>query len=437
MSVSSPSGSALLLARAQVVGKVMENLLEQVDFGRIGDDHAPELQNLCRSLMTEAVSPAVLRQLGGSSGVSEAAEELADDLVKTRGFLSLLQHSRVSDILVNGLSQIYVEQDGQLHSTGIVFPSEAALERTALWMTARVGRPVTSKQPMVDARLPDGSRLNVIIPPLALDGVVISIRRFHHQGLDLAGLAKAGAFPADFQPLLGAMVAHRLNILISGGTGAGKTTLLNALSQYIPERERVVSIEDSAELALRQTHVVRLETRLADAFGDGEVTTRMLVRNALRMRPDRMLVGEGRGAEALDMLQAMNTGHEGSMSTIHANTPRDALERLATMVGMSDVQFTERGVRGQIARSLDAIIHVRRLADGRRVVDRISEVGLLQGDMIAMQDVLRFDEGGPGGRRRFVATGVRPSFVDRLEKRGAPIDARLWRLEQPLPDRVA
>lgn len=432
---STPTASALKLARAQVVGKVMESLLDQVDFGRIGDDHAPELEKLCRNLMTEVITPAVQRQLGGTQGIADASGELADDLVRTRAFLSLLQHSKVSDILVNGLAQIYVEQDGQLHSTGIVFPSEEALERTALWMTARVGRPVSLKQPMVDARLPDGSRLNVIIPPLALDGVVISIRRFHHQGLDLVGLAAAGAFPQAFQSFLGAMVAGRLNILISGGTGAGKTTLLNALSQFIPERERVVSIEDSAELALRQTHVVRLETRLADAFGVGEVTTRMLVRNALRMRPDRMLVGEVRGPEALDMLQAMNTGHEGSMSTIHSNTPRDALERLATMVGMSDVQFTERGVRGQIARSLDAVIHVRRLADGRRVIDRISEVGQLQGEMIAMQDVLRFEDGGATGKQRFVATGVRPSFVDRLERGGAIIDARLWRLEQPIPPR--
>jgi len=434
MPSSTLTASALKLARAQVVGKVMESLLDQVDFGRIGDDHAPELENLCRNLMNEEATPAVQRQLGGPKGLHDASVELADDLVKTRTFLSLLQHSRVSDILVNGLAQIYVEQDGQLHSTGIVFPSEEALERAALWMTARVGRPVTSAQPMIDARLPDGSRLNVIIPPLALDGIVISIRRFHHQGLDLPGLAAAGAFPAAFEPLLGAMVSSRLNILISGGTGAGKTTLLNALSQFIPERERVVSIEDSAELKLRQTHVVRLETRLPDAFGKGEVTTRMLVRNALRMRPDRMLVGEVRGPEALDMLQAMNTGHEGSMSTVHANTPRDALERLATMVGMSDVQFTERGVRGQIARSLDAIIHVRRLADGRRVVDRVTEVGQLQGDMIAMQDVMRFDD-GPSGAQRFVATGVRPSFVDKLERKGAVIDSRLWRLEQPLPAR--
>ncbi|MCO4769764.1 MAG: CpaF family protein [Deltaproteobacteria bacterium] len=436
MAKSPTSAKTLMLARAQVVGKVMESLLDQVDFSRIGEDHEPMLQSLCRGLMDEAVTPAVERQLGGPKGVDDAAAELADDLIKMRGFLSLLQHSRVSDILVNGLSQIYVEQDGQLHATGIVFPSEGALERTALWMTARIGRPVTQDRPMVDARLPDGSRLNVIIPPLALDGIVISIRRFHHQGLDLPGLARAGAYPEAFQPLLAAMVSCRLNILVSGGTGAGKTTMLNAMSQFVPERERVVTIEDSAELRLRQTHVVRLETRLADAFGKGEVTTRMLVRNALRMRPDRILVGEVRGPEALDMLQAMNTGHEGSMSTIHANTPRDALERLGTMIGMSDVSFTERGIRGQIARSIDAILHVRRLPDGRRVVDRLSEVGQLQGEMIAMQDVLRFEDGGGKGGHRFVATGVRPSFMDRLEHRGTKIDARLWRLQQALPPRA-
>ena len=382
MTTSSSSSSAVKLARAQVVGKVMESLLDQVDFGRIGADHAPDLENLCRSLMGEAVTPAVERQLGGPQGLDDAARELADDLVQTRGFLSLLQHSRISDILVNGMSQVYIEQDGQLQVTGVVFPSVEALERAALWMTARVGRPVTHDRPMVDARLPDGSRLNVIIPPLALDGIVISIRRFHHQGLDLGGLAKAGAFPEAFQSLLGSMVSCRLNILVSGGTGAGKTTMLNAMSHYVPETERVVTIEDSAELRLRQRHVVRLETRLADAFGKGEVTTRMLVRNALRMRPDRIVVGEVRGPEALDMLQAMNTGHEGSMSTIHANTPRDALERLGTMVGMSDVSFTERGIRGQIARSIDAILHVRRLNDGRRVVDRLTEVGQLQGEMM-------------------------------------------------------
>jgi len=432
---TSTSPKTTQLARAQVVGTVMESLLDQVDFGRIGADHAPELEKLCASLIAEAVTPAVQRQIGGAKGVAEAAQELAGDVVSTRQFLSLLQHSRVSDILVNGLAQVYVEQDGQLHATGIVFPDEATLERTALWMTARVGRAVTQDRPMVDARLPDGSRLNVIIPPLALDGTVISIRRFHHQGLDLKGLARAGAYPEAFEPLLGAMVAQRLNILVSGGTGAGKTTFLNAMSQYVPERERVVTIEDSAELRLRQTHVVRLETRLADAFGRGEVTTRMLVRNALRMRPDRILVGEVRGAEALDMLQAMNTGHEGSMSTIHANTPRDALERLATMVGMSDVSFTERGIRGQIARSIDAIVHVRRLPDGRRVVDRVTEVGQMQGEMIAMQDVLRFDDPGGVGKQRFVATGVRPSFVDRLEHRGERVDPRLWRLESPLPPR--
>ena len=425
------SGSPLDLVRAQIVGRVMEDLLRQVDFGLVDEGHQGELSRLCHTTALEHTTAAVERQLGGPAAIEALAKELASDLVGTRSFLTLLQHGHVSDILVNGPNQVYVEQDGLLQPTGVTFPSADALRRTALWMTARVGRPVMETRPMVDARLPDGSRLNVIIPPLALDGVVISIRRFRHQGLDLEGLTAEGLFPAPLLPLLGAMVEGRLNLLISGGTGAGKTTLLNALSQYVPERERVVTIEDSAELRLRQAHVVRLETRLPDAFGKGEVTTRMLVRNALRMRPDRILVGEVRGAEAIDMLQAMNTGHEGSMSTVHANSPRDALDRLATMVGMSDVNLTERGTRGQIARSLDAVLHVRRLPDGKRVLDRLSEVGQLQGEMVAMQDIIRFDE--TPGSRQFVATGVRPTFVDGLERRGARIDPSLWRLQVRVP----
>ena len=409
----------------------MEDLLTQVDFGLVDAAHEGELARLCRTTAQEHTSAAVERQLGGPAAVEALGRELAADLVGTRSFLTLLQHGHVSDILVNGPTQVYVEQDGLLQPTGVTFPSADALYRTALWMTARVGRPVTEGRPMVDARLPDGSRLNVIIPPLALDGVVISIRRFRHQGLDLEGLAREGLFPAPLLPLLAAMVDARLNLLISGGTGAGKTTLLNALSQFVPERERVVTVEDSAELRLRQAHVVRLETRLPDAFGKGEVTTRMLVRNALRMRPDRILVGEVRGPEAIDMLQAMNTGHEGSMSTIHANSPRDALDRLATMVSMSDVNLSERGTRGQIARSLDAVLHVRRLSDGKRVLDRLSEVGGLQGEMVAMQDILRFEQ--DGSARRFVATGVRPTFIERLEQRGARIDPSLWRLHARLP----
>jgi len=423
--------SPLDLVRAQIVGRVMEDLLQQVDFGRVDDAHQTELIGLCRTIAQQHTTAAVERQLGGPGGVEGLAKELASDLVGARSFLTLLQHGHVSDILVNGHTQVYVEQDGMLQRTGVTFPSPDALMRTALWMTARVGRPITESRPMVDARLPDGSRLNVIVPPLALDGVVISIRRFHHQGLDLDGLVKQGLFPKALLPLLAGMVDARLNLLIAGGTGAGKTTLLNALSQYVPDRERVVTIEDSAELRLRLAHVVRLETRLPDAFGKGEVTTRMLVRNALRMRPDRILVGEVRGAEAIDMLQAMNTGHEGSMSTIHANTPRDALDRLATMVGMSDVNLSERGTRSQIARSLDAVLHVRRLPDGKRVLDRLSEVGQLQGEMVAMQDIVRFEEAP--GVRQFVATGVRPTFVERLERRGTRIDPSLWRLHHQAP----
>jgi pilus assembly protein CpaF len=348
----------------------------------------------------------------------------------------MLQHPDVSDVLVNGPRQVYVERRGRLEPAALAFPDDDTLARMALWMTARVGRPIGEDRPMVDARLPDGSRLNAVIPPLSMDGVVLSVRRFRHRGLDLSGLAASSAFPLPFADLLAGMVACRLNVLICGGTGSGKTTMMNALSAYVGEHERVITIEDSAELVLRKAHVVRLETRLPDPSGKGEVTTRALVRNALRMRPDRILVGEVRGPEALDMLQAMNTGHEGSMSTIHANSPRDALDRLGTMVAMSDAALSDRAVRAQIGRSIDAIIHVRRLPDGRRVVDRITEVGQLQGDVIATQDILRFDYAGEDGQGRslgaFVATGVRPAFADRIERRGVHLSSELWRLQMPI-----
>jgi len=425
---------SLEIARAHLVARVMEALLRELDFRRLEPGHRDDMRKLLRERLDAEGTPAEVRQLGGDKGLDEMAGEMADDLVALRDFYSLLQADGISDILVNGPRQIYVERAGRLDPTGLSFPSEKSLRRTALWMTARVGRPVHDRQPMVDARLPDGSRINAIVPPLAVDGTVLSIRRFTHLGLDLKGLAAAAAFPAALLPLLSAVVTCRLNVLISGGTGSGKTTLLNALSEAVGEGERVVTIEDSAELRLRQTHVVRLETRLADAQGQGEISTRALVRNALRMRPDRILVGEVRGPEALDMMQAMNTGHEGSMSTIHANSPRDALDRLETMVGMADVALSEKVIRRQIARSIDLVLHLRRLSDGRRVVERISEVGQMQGEVIAMQDVFQFHFQGelPDGRcvGTFAATGIRPSFVERLERRGFRIAPDLWRIQQ-------
>jgi pilus assembly protein CpaF len=428
------AAESLDIARSHVVARVMEGLLRELDFARLERAHRDDVARLCRERVDAEATPAEVRQVGGDRALEEISGELADDLIGAREFFALLQTEGVSDVLVNGSQNVYVERGGRLQRTSICFPSEKSLRRTALWMTSRVGRPVHDRQPMVDARLPDGSRINVIVPPLAVDGTVLSIRKFTQLGLDLAGLAQGGAFPAALSPLIQAVVACRLNLLVSGGTGSGKTTLLNALSESINEGERVVTIEDSAELRLRQAHVVRLETRLPDASGDGEVSTRALVRNALRMRPDRILVGEVRGAEALDMLQAMNTGHEGSMSTIHANSPRDALDRLETMVGMADVALAETVIRRQLARSLDLVIHLRRLPDGRRVVEKITEVGQLQGEVVAMQDIFQFQFQGELADGRcvgtFAATGIRPALVDRLERRGFRVSPDLWRIQQ-------
>ena len=420
------------LARARAAADFMESLLGRVDFSRLEDGHTEEIRRMGREAVARHRGSAVARALGGDVALDALADELAAQAIAFRPFFALLQDDDVADVLVNGHEQLYVERAGRLAPVDFVFPSEAVVREIAEWMTTRVGRPVSHDRPMVDARLPDGSRINVIIPPLAIDGTVISIRRFRSAGLDLEGLARAGSLPAGILPLLRGAVAARLNILVAGGTGAGKTTFLNALSESIGVTERVVTIEDSAELRLRRHHVVRLETRPAGVDGTPEVSTRALVRNALRMRPDRILVGEVRGAEAVDMLQAMNTGHEGSMSTVHANSPRDVLARLETMVGMSDVALDERAARGQIARSIDMIVQLRRLADGRRVVEKVTEVGRLQGDVVTLQDlvVLEVRGLGAGGRTEgvFRSTGVRPGFADRMERGGFS----LWRLQQPL-----
>jgi len=424
------------IAEAHLVAELMEELLGRVAFGQLDPSHGRDLESWCCEGLQRRATPATTRQLGGPEGLVDLGRRLAADLLATAGFFALLQTDDVSDVLVNGADRVWIERRGRLERTSLRFPDEACLGRIALWMTARTGRPVQADRPMVDSRLPDGSRLNVIVPPLALDGTILSIRRFRHAGLDLSGLVQGGTLPAALEPLLRSMISCRLNVLVSGGTGAGKTTFLNALSEAIGEHERIVTIEDSAELKLRQEHVVRLETRVADAEGQGEVTTRALVRNALRMRPDRILVGEVRGPEAIDMLQAMNTGHEGSMSTIHANSPRDALDRLEVMAGMSELGLDERVIRSQVARSLDAVIHLRRLPDGRRLVDQVEEVTGLQGQVIATQQLFRFEFEGqtPDGRcaGRWRATGVRPSFVERLAARGYPVDPGLWRLEHPL-----
>lgn len=421
-------------ARDGLIGQILGEMLGQVAFDQIDPAHRSDLAAACLQSLERLARGPVLTALGGTGALPGLADGIAGGLVSYAPFLALVQDDELSDVLVNGPDEVYVERAGRLEPTGVRFPSEASLQQLAGWLTTRVGRPVGPRRPMVDARMPDGSRLNVIIPPLALDGTVLSIRRFRHTGLDLAGLVAAGSLPRGIEPLLRAMVAARLNIIVSGGTGAGKTTMLNALSEGIGAHERVVTIEDSAELALRRDHVVRLETRVEDGAGLEGVDTRALVRNALRMRPDRILVGEVRGAEAIDMLQAMNSGHEGSMTTLHANSGRDALDRLEVVAGMSRLGLDPLSIRRQIGRSLDAVLQVERRPDGRRVLASILEVSGLQGQVLATQEILRFAPPREfGGRGGWLGTGVRPAFADRLQAAGEAVPAGLWQLRAPVP----
>jgi len=334
----------------------------------------------------------------------------------------LLADPTISDILVNSYSTIYIERRGKLERSDVAFKDDEHLMRVIERIVSTVGRRIDESSPMVDARLQDGSRVNAIIPPLSIDGPILSIRRFGAEPLKMAKLIEHKALTKDIADMLQMCVTARLNTVISGGTGAGKTTLLNALSAYIPEYERIVTIEDSAELQLQQPHVVRLETRPPNIEGKGEVTQRDLVRNALRMRPDRIVIGEVRGGEAIDMLQAMNTGHDGSLTTIHANTTRDALSRLETMIQMTGMRMSERAMRQQVASAVDLVLQVARLSDGTRRVTSISEITGMEGDTITMQEVFQFERTGITAQGevigRFRPTGIRPRFAERLKSCG-------------------
>jgi pilus assembly protein CpaF len=334
---------------------------------------------------------------------------------------TLMKDPEISDILVNSSSHVYVERYGKLEKTDVRFRDDAHLMQIIERIVTRVGRRVDESSPMVDARLADGSRVNAIIPPLALDGPVLSIRRFGAERLTINDLIQFNSIPTQMAEVAAACVKSRLNMIVSGGTGAGKTTLLNCLSNYIPENERIVTIEDSAELKLQQDHVVRLETRPPNIEGQGSVTARDLVRNALRMRPDRIVIGEVRGGEALDMMQAMNTGHDGSISTVHANTGRDAISRLETMMLMAGINLPERALREQIASAIDIIVQLTRLSDGSRKVVEFSEVTGMEGNVITTQTIFKFEQRGVENGKivgEFVATGVMPTFMERLERYG-------------------
>jgi pilus assembly protein CpaF len=342
----------------------------------------------------------------------------------------LMQDPTVSDILVNGARSVWVERRGKLEHTRVIFRDDAHLLQVIERIVSAVGRRVDESTPMVDARLADGSRVNAIIPPLALDGPALSIRRFAADPLKLADLIELRTLTPALAEVLMAAVRARLNILVSGGTGAGKTTLLNTLSNAIPGDERIVTIEDAAELQLQQAHVVRLETRPPNIEGRGAVTQRDLLRNALRMRPDRIIVGEVRGAEVLDMLQAMNTGHDGSLSTVHANSTRDALSRLETMVLMAGLALPLRAMRDYIASALDLIVHIARLSDGSRRVVRVTEIAGMEQDVVTTQDIFLFEQEGIDAEGRVVghhrATGIRPGFTERLARAGIAVGPELF-----------
>ena len=339
----------------------------------------------------------------------------------------LLSDPTISDILVNSYANVYVERRGKLEKTAISFKDDEHLRRVIERIVSTVGRRIDEAQPMVDARLTDGSRVNAIIPPLAIDGPVLSIRRFGADPLKIHMLIENGALTREIAILFEMCVKARLNIIISGGTGAGKTTLLNALSAFIPTDERIVTIEDSAELQLQQPHVVRLETRPPNIEGRGEIAQRDLVRNALRMRPDRIVVGEVRSGEAIDMLQAMNTGHDGSLTTIHANSTRDALSRLETMIQMTGMRLSDRAMRQQIASAVNLVIQVARLTDGTRRITSISEITGMEGEMITMQEIFMFERTGVDSMGkvigRFRSTGIRPRFAERLKQYGMQLPA--------------
>jgi pilus assembly protein CpaF len=357
-------------------------------------------------------------------------DEILDELLGLGPLEPLLKDDSITDILINTHEMVYVERAGKLQRTNVRFQDTRHLVRIINKIVAAVGRRIDESQPMVDARLADGSRVNAIIPPLAVDGPLVSIRKFSRSPLSMQRLVELGSITKEMCMVLEAVVQARRNVLISGGTGSGKTTLLNALSAFIGDQERIITIEDSAELQLQQSHVGRLETRPANIEGQGEVQQRELVRNALRMRPDRIIVGEVRTGEAFDMLQAMNTGHDGSMTTVHANTPRDALSRVEQMVGMAGLDIPARSIRGQIASAIHVIVQAERMEDGGRRIVSIAEISGMEEDVISMQEIFRFRRLGRGPQGQVVgqyeATGVRPKFMEVLGPRGIELPAGLF-----------
>jgi pilus assembly protein CpaF len=413
----------------KIKAEIHRKLLEVLDLNEARQIPLEQLHEEC-SKRVDALLTARQYPLSGPDK-QRLLREVMDEVFGFGPLEVFLRDPSVSDILVNGPFQIYIERNGQLESTKVSFMDEKHLMRIIHRIGANVGRRIDESVPMLDARLPDGSRVNAIIPPLALDGPTVSIRRFGAVPLDIHGLLRFDALTDDMAFFLEACVKCKTNILISGGTGTGKTTLLNTLSRWIPPGERVVSIEDAAELQLQREHVVRLETRPPNIEGEGCITQRDLVRNTLRMRPDRIIVGEVRGAETLDMLQAMNTGHEGSMTTVHANNPRDALRRLENMVSMSGINYPIRAIREQLSSALDIMVHLERMTGGGRKIVKIVEITTMEGDTICLHDIFSFNQTGIDDTGRacgqFEACGVRPLLLNRLQARGVTVPGELFK----------
>ncbi len=408
--------------------RIHQKLLKVMDLSLIDNldpaDARTQISDICKQLIQQEQIPC------NQASRNALIKQIEDEILGLGPLEPLLADHSISDILVNGSDSVYIERKGKLVPTDVRFNNDNHLLNIIDRIVSSVGRRIDESSPMVDARLKDGSRVNAIIPPLALDGPSVSIRRFAVERLNMDNLVELGSMPQELVQVFEGIVKARLNILISGGTGSGKTTMLNILSGYIPQDERIVTIEDSAELQLQQPHTVRLETRPPNIEGKGEVSQRDLVRNSLRMRPDRIVIGEVRGGEALDMLQAMNTGHDGSLTTIHANTPRDALGRIENMVSMSGVNFPVKTLRAQIASAINVVIQIERMEDGRRRLTSLQEINGMEGEVVTMTELFRFErqgideEGNVLGQYR--ATGIIPSFFDHLKQRGIQLHYHLF-----------
>jgi pilus assembly protein CpaF len=408
--------------------RLHQHVIELLDLNAVStmSQDAVELQltKLVEQLLQQESAPLNQRER------VQIAQDVIHEVLGLGPLEPLLADTTINDILVNGHKQVFIERSGKLELTSVRFKDDGHLKKIIEKIVSRVGRRIDESVPMVDARLADGSRVNAIIPPLAIDGPSLSIRKFSKDPLQIHNLIEKRSLTPEIGELLKAIVQARLNVLISGGTGTGKTTMLNILSGFIPNDERIVTIEDAAELQLRQDHVVRLETRPANIEGKGEVAQRELVKNALRMRPDRIILGEVRGAECLDMLQAMNTGHDGSLTTVHANSCRDALTRIETLVSMAGLNLAAKAMRHYVSSALDVIIQIARLSDGTRKLISFQEVVGMEGDLITLQELFTFNQTGLDENRkvkgRFKATGVRPKFAERLEAKGIRLSADIF-----------